>query len=95
MTKPEEIYSLQEMVTQYLETKPETRNNDKLLIYQILKRYCNVQLTWTEFSSLPPFESITRARRLIQTNRPDLRATELVQEVRRQHQTEMSSWMGR
>lgn len=75
-----------EAVRHILETRPETRNSDKLLIWEVLRQVGMVK-TIDHFgprqailketfvsSNLIPFESITRARRKIQ-EKEELQAT--------------------
>ena len=48
---------------------PETRQNDKLLVVEFLKRRgIDIALNKEEIDALPTFESIPRARRIIQYN---------------------------
>lgn len=78
---------LYDTVKELLETIPETRNSDQVLVwtvYGILGYAKDGAITKASFlhKNIPPFESISRARRKIQELHPDLQATPAVQAKR-------------
>ena len=62
------LSTIETKVESLMDVYPETRSNDRLLIQTYLKRYHGVTsfADYTEDSSLPTIESITRLRRKIQ-----------------------------
>lgn len=83
-------YWVKAVLTEY----PDARDDDFILInrvYQKLKfdagsTYFDELMTGHKKYHLPSFESITRARRKLQAEYPELRATKQVQAVRRYEQ---------
>lgn len=73
-------YQVQKLVEQVLEEEPQTRNSDNLLILIVVQKIHH----FTKSSSFEEvmkncqvsFESITRARRYIQKERPELKDKE-------------------
>lgn len=82
----EKLKKTKEMVLFELENRPETRDSDRLLIAMVYEDYfgiknesfCEVLMR----DDVPNFESIRRNRARIQAERPDLKATEAVQDFR-------------
>lgn len=73
------------MVKTLLKTYPETRNSDNLLVWKYA--YVMGRTTLSNFISRGefmklPYETITRARRMIQNEYPELQATEGVRAKR-------------
>ncbi len=75
---------LKSTVTEILERKEQTRNDDDLLVVLVYEAYrpgiiCGsfaaVMVDRQEYG-LPPFESVRRCRQQIQAERPDLMATD-------------------
>lgn len=88
--KTKDLYKLEDVVKEVLTNFEETRSNDFELIYAVYREIDFVHTTREPFHEimlnhkkygLPPFESITRARRKIQKNYPEL-ANKKVQEAR-------------
>jgi len=76
------------LVKELLEEKPARRDSDKLLTWAVLYKmgYADgYHIRFQDFldKGFPAFESITRARRKVQENNPDLRASKRVQEMRK------------
>lgn len=73
----QKLVQVSELVEKVLEEYPETRTNDNLLIYRVLIKNNNslASKSFTEVmrSTEMSFESITRARRKIQKDRPELK----------------------
>ena len=73
----QKLVQVSELVEKVLEEYPETRTNDNLLIYRVLIKNNNslASKSFTEVmrSTEMSFESITRARRKIQQDRPELK----------------------
>lgn len=73
-----------------LQSVPESRSNDGLLISRVLERInpavkglkFNYVLEHKKELNLPSFETITRARRLLQSNHIELKADNVVSESR-------------
>ena len=84
------IGKVENIVIDILETKPETRDNDNLLILEFIKRvdqnekssFENV-MKQTNIS----FESITRARRSVQHKNPGLR-NKVIDDIRTEREAE-------
>ena len=82
----EKMKTLTEKVHWILSLYPDTRDDDKLLIYKIYKEYYNIrQETFLEVirrDDLPSFESIRRFRQKIQEECEWLRGTKRTQKRR-------------
>lgn len=88
--KTRELYKLEDVVKYVLTNFEETRSDDFKLIYAVYREldfvhttrelFYEIMMNHKEYG-LPPFESITRARRKIQKNNPEL-ANKKVQEAR-------------
>lgn len=80
------LSKVKEMVRFELENRPETRNNDRLLIVKVYEDYFGIKnepfFDVLMRDDVPNFESIRRNRAAIQRNEPNLRASETVQELR-------------
>lgn len=84
------------LVKSILTSKEDTRNSDMLLYLEVAKQI-NPQvlnntfgsvLLWLDKYSLPPFESVRRARQKLQAKYPELAACETVQEYRAENEAE-------
>lgn len=73
------IRKVEKIVNSILEEKPETRTNDNILILEYMKR--------TEKIEKESFESITRARRNIQRNKPYLK-NNVIDDYRKEKEAE-------
>jgi len=76
-------------VKEILEYYPETRENDNLLYVKYIKEYHYVDFTENVFINyeeygLPSFKSVERARRKIQNEEGTYKASEKVEEERRE-----------
>lgn len=89
------LIKISKIVKEVLETYPETRNDDYLLWLRVIAAYevnndlCGIEtmtvydfLKTAKSMPIPCFESVSRARRKIQEQNPDLRAEKEVQEAR-------------
>lgn len=85
-------------VMKILATDEETRADDHLLFYKV---YQNFETPYSDFVTcflnaklfgLPPFESISRCRRKIQAEYPDLRPKEKVIEARVEKEKEFRAY---
>ena len=88
------LHKVENKVLEVLIEVPETRDDDFLLLSEVYKR---VDPTFTSMPfgilmekhrdlGVPYFESVTRARRKIQSKHKELRATREVQEARAEEQ---------
>lgn len=84
------LYNTHKIVERLLQAYPDTRDNDELLYLKTCKAirpdmanmtFENVILD-LKVMGLPKYKSVERARRKIQKDNPDLRASEEVQEMR-------------
>jgi hypothetical protein len=86
---------VREHVEELLEKYPKTRNDDKLLLLAYWKEVDNVEMNGKIMSisdfvaKATPAESITRARRLVQSEREDLQPIKEIKEIRIRRQKEM------
>ena len=77
-----------------------SRNSDFLLIYEYFKMFkpnllkvdLGTLLLRAEEYDIVPFESITRARRRVVSDNPELAGNDLVEEGRRDNEQEMKQW---
>ena len=84
------LYKIEDVVKEVLTEIPETRDDDFKLIAEVYYKM-NFNIASTSFAlmmlghkefGLPPFESITRARRKLQATYESLRASQKVQDAR-------------
>ena len=68
MTTERELSTVMHKVEQILDTYPETRNSDKLLLAIYMKEYHNINTLaiYATMGGLPSFKSIRRSRQKIQ-----------------------------
>ena len=91
--------SLKETVERILELKPETRSDDRELLLQ--KWYFEtgnaalLKIRPEQLRLMSPPESVTRARRAIQAERPELRAAAAVEASRADLQEQYRQHYGR
>ena len=80
------LYKVSEMVWFCLEQYPETRNNDRELIYRVYNDFYGVFsepfFRVLDRTDLPSFESIRRARQKIQQENEDMRPLPEVDKAR-------------
>lgn len=69
----------------------QTRSSDKLLLWKIVARD-KESITYQDFLNAPAMESVTRARRKIQEQHPELRAVKEVEEQRNLNAIKMQAW---
>ncbi len=62
------LAEVQERVEHVLRVDERSRNDDKWLIYLVLRSYTNIFIPYDDFRKLPSFESISRVRRKFQNN---------------------------
>lgn len=94
------IENLERIVRQALERNKSARDDDHMLYievaYIIDPALVNVNFKMNFLNAkevgLPPFESVSRARRKIQEKYPELRATAKVQEARKNKQLEFEEY---
>ena len=85
-----DLYKIEDVVKEVLELYPDTRKDDFILIYRVYKEineaamirelFCEIMINHHMYG-LPAFESITRARRKVQKEYPEL-ANKKTQEKR-------------
>lgn len=94
------MYKIEEVVAQILEEDEQARNSDNYLFYEFCKRLNpavlssnlgNVLLTYGE-SGLPRYGSISRARRKLQAQRPELRGNSNVKRWRSENEVAVRSY---
>lgn len=94
------LQKVEEIVERVLDRLPVTRDDDFLLIYNVYK-YLNEETAYMDFRrlmrdhkvlGLPSFESITRARRKIQSENPELGASKKAKEVRKDEERAFKSY---
>jgi len=81
-----------------LENHKETRNSDKILIWDVFNEtgvILDGQIDYDSWMSAPSTESIRRCRQKIQETHPELRADKKVQEFREKKQENFPSWVFR
>lgn len=85
------LSTIAKIVFEILTDLPETRNNDYVLWLEAIKRMepaFNTDMSVENFLrfvnefDIPPFGSVSRARRKVQEQHPELRGTEKVQAMR-------------
>jgi len=90
---------VKDKVKDILKTWPSTRGDDVLLVYRYLRRYHpDVRLSAAQFEALlfiPSFETITRRRREVQIEYPDLRPTDRVTGKRKRNERATSNYYGK
>jgi hypothetical protein len=91
----EELETIKKIVKDLLEKYPHTRNSDKFMYYLLLQPVLKV-ITYEEFDKLFPynFESLRRARQLIQAENFNLKCDDEVQELRDKRREEFRNLHG-
>ena len=94
------LQKVEEIVERVLDRLPVTRDDDFLLIYNVYK-YLNEETAFMDFRrimrdhkvlGLPSFESITRARRKIQSENPELSPSKKAKKVRQDEERAFRSY---
>lgn len=90
------LINVTNLVKTFLETMPETRDDDYLLWLKVIEKVAEINnlpdfsktmtfgsfLATMKYTKLPPYHSVSRARRKMQEKYPELRGTEETQEAR-------------
>lgn len=83
-----------ETVRQILTERPATRNNDILLMVEFCQRTgLSTDLKDHVESNTNWLESIRRARQMVQKTNPMLRANNIMDERRKQNESEVRTWV--
>lgn len=85
----EDIEKLKTIVESILRTNKKARNDDKFLIYLVVREFTNLKISFDEFSKAPSFESITRIRRKLQNDNGQYRADRLIEQARQNKEAHM------
>lgn len=85
--------TIRKKVTFILENYLVTRSNDALFLQLYAREFENIELPFPQMSN--SIASIIRERRRIQKERPELRATEAVQEMRDRNSAEYIGFYGK
>ena len=82
----DKLKKVKDMVLFELENRPETRDSDRILISKVYEDFFGIKnepfFEVLMRDDVPNFESIRRCRAKVQEVRPDLRASETVQDFR-------------
>lgn len=82
----DKLKKVKDMVVFELENRPETRDSDRILISKVYEDFFGIKnepfFEVLMRDDVPNFESIRRCRAKAQEVRPDLRASETVQDFR-------------
>ena len=82
----DKLKKVKDMVVFELENRPETRDSDRILISKVYEDFFGIKnepfFEVLMRDDVPNFESIRRCRAKVQEVRPDLRASETVQDFR-------------
>lgn len=90
--------TIYEIVKDILTKYPATRDSDKKLIWSVWIKQGKVvggKITMDNYLNSEIEESITRARRMVQNDFPELRATPLIQEMRQKKEEEKGTFVYR
>lgn len=97
----ENLQTLKEDVYKILTKIPETRNSDMILYYEYcIQNWVRDYDMWKVFKDseyrkqkrISVFESVSRARRKIQEENPELRADKAIENLRKDRKTEFISF---
>lgn len=90
-----EITTTMERVENILKTDQRSRNDDKWLIYKVVREITKIYIPFEDFTKIPSFETITRARRFIQKEDKTLWPTDpKVKERRGLRESEFRQYYG-
>jgi hypothetical protein len=84
-------------VKQILEQHPTTRGDDRILAWRYYRYFSGIRISFKDFASLrsaPAFETISRRRRELQNEQPELRPTERVKFKRFRRQAAFRAMFG-
>lgn len=88
--------NMYDIVISVLREDTQSRSDDKRLIWLVYERLLRKQsgyITYTEFTSLPTPETITRARRKVQELNPELQANKRVAEYREERESKKGNFI--
>lgn len=88
------------VVKEMLEQFSDTRDNDNYLYYEVcntlnpdvLKKPFGEVLSFMSGFGIPPFESVTRARRKVQSKYPELAGSEIARKERSEREIEIRKY---
>ena len=90
------------LVKEILTDKPETRDDDYLLWVEVIKRTTKDKFDYSmsfvtflytaRFLNIPQFETVSRARRKVQEQHPELKGTEKVRKAREDMQVDFKDF---
>lgn len=92
------MQKLNELVKDILRVNPLARDNDNFLYYKVIERvggYKGIDINsmplptffkHSSFYGFPPYESVSRARRKVQSENAELRANEYVKQLRQEQE---------
>lgn len=86
------IEKVKNRVEKWLKEDPYCRNDDRYLVWRIWNEVGKIYIPFEILKVLPSPETITRARRKLQEQNPELRAAFKVRGHREERQTELKLW---
>jgi len=89
----ENFETIKNIVKELLETDEKSRNSDKWLTIEVLRKLgFKIYVDYKELDNMPSSETIRRTRQKLQEESPNLRADEQIQELREKRKEEFSSY---
>lgn len=88
---------IEDLVKDLLIKHPQARGDDMILLWQFYRQFSGIRIKFGQFKSLlmaPAAESITRARRKVQTEHPDLKPTQRVVRKRKVNEEACRDYYG-
>lgn len=61
-----EVQTIRNIVIKLLRDDPRCRNDDKWLIYRVMRYFTKIYIPFEDFSKIPAFDTIRRTRQKIQ-----------------------------
>jgi hypothetical protein len=85
-----ELITTMKIVEEVLRTNDKARNSDKWLIIEVLKKMgFKIFIDYKQLSDMPSFETITRCRRKLQEENPNLQSSYDTEQLREQKREEL------
>lgn len=88
---------IEDLVKDLLIKHPQARGDDMILLWQFYRQFSGIRIKFGQFKSLlmaPAAESITRARRKVQTEHPNLKPTQRVVRKRKVNEEACRDYYG-
>ena len=89
MKTKQEFNKVSQIVEKLLKENVRCRSDDKYLIFLTMSHFTKFYIPFEDFKKIPAFETISRVRRMIQKDKPYLKADKQTQLLRIERQQQI------